>query len=220
MRGCLGCKHTGVGVRPARPVATGVGKIVIIRAKTRHFARAPAPAGLSCLSGSATRTSQLQCHGAAQGAGVMTPIRLKTRYVLTVVAVGLVLTGVAVAGILLSDHLRQAMPQLHGARLQVVVVAGSPHGAGRVGHRPARRPHRPRHDGAPAVEHRTSIGRGHHSVPVRRAACARSRRSRPRSKRMRQALTGTTISRDYLDAVLNSMSDAVLVTTPTATSAP
>jgi diguanylate cyclase (GGDEF)-like protein/PAS domain S-box-containing protein len=31
---------------------------------------------------------------------------------------------------------------------------------------------------------------------------------------MRQALAGTTISRDYLDTVLNSMSDAVLVTTP------
>jgi diguanylate cyclase (GGDEF)-like protein/PAS domain S-box-containing protein len=33
-------------------------------------------------------------------------------------------------------------------------------------------------------------------------------------ERMRQALAGTTISRDYLDTLLNSMSDAVLVTAP------
>jgi diguanylate cyclase (GGDEF)-like protein/PAS domain S-box-containing protein len=143
----------------------------------------------------------------------MTPIRLKTRYVLTVVAVGLVLTGVAAAGILLSDHLRQAMPQLHGARLPVVVVAGLALTAlaAWVTAQLVDRIDRAMTALAASTDR---IGRGHHSVPVPPSGVREIAALEASLERMRQALTGTTISRDYLDAVLNSMSDAVLVTTP------
>jgi diguanylate cyclase (GGDEF)-like protein/PAS domain S-box-containing protein len=58
------------------------------------------------------------------------------------------------------------------------------------------------------------IGRGEHAEPVPPSGVPAIAALESSLERMRQALTGTTISRDYLDTVLNSMSDAVLVTTP------
>jgi diguanylate cyclase (GGDEF)-like protein/PAS domain S-box-containing protein len=58
------------------------------------------------------------------------------------------------------------------------------------------------------------IGRGVQSYPVRPSGVPELAALEGALERMRQALAGTTISRDYLDTLLNSMSDAVLVTAP------
>ena len=58
------------------------------------------------------------------------------------------------------------------------------------------------------------IGHGQYTEPVPASGVGEIAALEASLERMRQALAGTTISRDYLDAVLNSMSDAVLVTTP------
>jgi diguanylate cyclase (GGDEF)-like protein/PAS domain S-box-containing protein len=58
------------------------------------------------------------------------------------------------------------------------------------------------------------IGRGVQSHPVRPSGVPELAALEGALERMRQALAGTTISRDYLDTLLNSMSDAVLVTAP------
>ena len=56
------------------------------------------------------------------------------------------------------------------------------------------------------------IGHDLHSEPVRSSGVPEIAALEDSLERMRQALAGTTISRDYLDTLLNSMSDAVLVT--------
>jgi diguanylate cyclase (GGDEF)-like protein/PAS domain S-box-containing protein len=58
------------------------------------------------------------------------------------------------------------------------------------------------------------IGRGITSEPVRRSGVPEIADLEAALERMRQALAGTTISRDYLDTLLNSMADAVLVVAP------
>lgn len=58
------------------------------------------------------------------------------------------------------------------------------------------------------------IGHGMRSVPVQSSGVPEIAALESSLERMRQALTGTSISRDYLDTLLNSMSDAVLVTAP------
>jgi diguanylate cyclase (GGDEF)-like protein/PAS domain S-box-containing protein len=58
------------------------------------------------------------------------------------------------------------------------------------------------------------IGRGEHAEPVPPSGVPEISALEASLERMRQTLAGTTISRDYLDTVLNSMSDAVLVTAP------
>jgi diguanylate cyclase (GGDEF)-like protein/PAS domain S-box-containing protein len=58
------------------------------------------------------------------------------------------------------------------------------------------------------------IGRGVTSEPVRRSGVPEIVDLEAALERMRQALAGTTISRDYLDTLLNSMADAVLVVAP------
>jgi diguanylate cyclase (GGDEF)-like protein/PAS domain S-box-containing protein len=58
------------------------------------------------------------------------------------------------------------------------------------------------------------IGAGHYAEPVQPSGVPEISALEDSLERMRQALTGTTISRDYLDTLLNSMSDAVLVTSP------
>ena len=58
------------------------------------------------------------------------------------------------------------------------------------------------------------IGRGLQSEPVRSSGVPEIAALENSLERMRQALAGTTISRDYLDTLLNSMSDAVIVTAP------
>jgi diguanylate cyclase (GGDEF)-like protein/PAS domain S-box-containing protein len=58
------------------------------------------------------------------------------------------------------------------------------------------------------------IGHGLQSGPVGSSGVPEIAALESALERMRRALTGTTISRDYLDTLLNSMRDAVLVTTP------
>jgi diguanylate cyclase (GGDEF)-like protein/PAS domain S-box-containing protein len=58
------------------------------------------------------------------------------------------------------------------------------------------------------------IGRGKHAEPVASSGVAEISALEESLERMRQTLAVTTISRDYLDTVLNSMSDAVLVAAP------
>ncbi len=59
-----------------------------------------------------------------------------------------------------------------------------------------------------------SIGRGSYSEPVSVSGVAEVAALEHSIEQMRQALTTTTISRDYLGDVLNGISDAVLVMTP------
>ncbi len=58
------------------------------------------------------------------------------------------------------------------------------------------------------------IGSGHHVEPVQASGVREIAPLEAALERMRRALSDSTISRDYLDALLNSMSDAVLVTAP------
>ena len=58
------------------------------------------------------------------------------------------------------------------------------------------------------------IGRGEHAEPVPPSGVPEIAALEASLEHMRQALAVTTISRDHLDTVLNSMSDAVLVTAP------
>jgi len=58
------------------------------------------------------------------------------------------------------------------------------------------------------------IGRGITSEPVESSGVPEIADLEAALERMREALTRTSISRDYLDALLNSMSDAVLVVAP------
>ncbi|MCM2310876.1 MAG: EAL domain-containing protein [Steroidobacteraceae bacterium] len=130
----------------------------------------------------------------------MNGIRLKTRYVLTVLAVGLLLTA-AVAAILPSARLPLIIGlgsalSLLAAWLTAVLIN--------------------RIDRAMSALMTSAdrIGRGEHAEPVPPSGVPEIAALESSLERMRQALKGTTISRDYLDTVLNSMADAVLVTTP------
>jgi diguanylate cyclase (GGDEF)-like protein/PAS domain S-box-containing protein len=58
------------------------------------------------------------------------------------------------------------------------------------------------------------IGRGSHSEPVLNSGVREVAALENSMEKMRQALAQTTISRDYLNTLLNSMSDAVLVAAP------
>src|SRR6185295_12480155 len=55
------------------------------------------------------------------------------------------------------------------------------------------------------------IGRGRHTEPLPRSGVREMRALEDALERMREELTRTTISRDYLETLLNSMGDAVLV---------
>jgi len=174
----------------------------------------------------------------------MSSIRLKTRYVLTVLAAGLLVTGSVALTILFSerheerhidalleestqtqatdpvaalallhDSLSTLQQHAYSARLAQVIGAGillSVLAAwvtslliGRI-------------DRAMSALMTTAdrIGRGVQSHPVRPSGVPELAALEGALERMRQALAGTTISRDYLDTLLNSMSDAVLVTAP------
>src|SRR5690606_41261533 len=67
---------------------------------------------------------------------------------------------------------------------------------------------------APLFPYTTLFRSGDHAEPVAPSGVPEIAALESALERMRRALTGTTISRDYLDAVLNSMNDAVLVTAP------
>jgi diguanylate cyclase (GGDEF)-like protein/PAS domain S-box-containing protein len=58
------------------------------------------------------------------------------------------------------------------------------------------------------------IGSGRHSEPVLNSGVREVAALEDSMEKMRQALARTTISRDYLNTLLNSMSDAVLVAAP------
>lgn len=58
------------------------------------------------------------------------------------------------------------------------------------------------------------IGRGSHSEPVLNSGVREVAALENSMEKMRKALARTTISRDYLNTLLNSMSDAVLVAAP------
>ncbi len=62
------------------------------------------------------------------------------------------------------------------------------------------------------MENARQIGEGRHAQPITITGVPEVASIEESLEKMRQALATTTISRDYLDAVLNGMSDAVLVT--------
>jgi diguanylate cyclase (GGDEF)-like protein/PAS domain S-box-containing protein len=134
----------------------------------------------------------------------MNGIRFKTRYVLTVLAVGLLLTASVAITIVLTEE-RAKLPlmigvgvvlSLLGAWLTAVIVNRIDRAMNAL------------------MTSADRIGRGNHSEPVPPSGVPEIAALETALERMRQALTGTSISRDYLDTVLNSMSDAVLVTAP------
>jgi diguanylate cyclase (GGDEF)-like protein/PAS domain S-box-containing protein len=139
----------------------------------------------------------------------MRGIRLKYRYVLTVVAVGLLLTAaVAVMVVLTEDAAGR-----HAGRLGLIV------GVGMLltslgGWLTARVIARIDRAMSALMQSAERIGSGRHAEPVNASGVPEIAALEGSLERMRQELTGTTISRDYLETLLNSMSDAVLVTAP------
>jgi len=174
----------------------------------------------------------------------MSGIRLRTRYVLAVLAVGLLVTvSLAAVSMASEGHAREhveavmddaaqlfasdpgaALPVLRGRTLDVlshvyssrlplilgIGVALSVLAAwltslliGRIDRAM---------DALAASAER--IGRGNASDPVGRSGVPEIADLESALERMRQALAQTSISRDYLDALLNSMRDAVLVLAP------
>ncbi len=130
-------------------------------------------------------------------------MRLRTRYILTVLAVGLLLTGaLAIVNIAGEGHSREyvlgvgVVLSLLAAWLTSLLIA--------------------RIDRAMTGLEGSAdrIGRGITSEPVPSSGVPEIRGLEAALERMRQALAGTSISRDYLETVLNSMSDAVLVVAP------
>ncbi len=168
--------------------------------------------------------------------------RLGHRYVLTVVAVGVLLTAAVSAMVLVTafadaqrvrDVLAQAqevasadptaalaivtddamssIERIVWRRLPPVIASGLLLTllAGLVMWRMVLRIDR----GVAALMHSAEqIGSGHQAEPVTATGVREISAIEDSLERMRQALAQTTISRDYLGIVLNSMSDAVLVT--------
>jgi diguanylate cyclase (GGDEF)-like protein/PAS domain S-box-containing protein len=172
----------------------------------------------------------------------MRGMRLKTRYMLTVLVAGLLVTASVALTIVLSerhlqrhiqslldamasartadpspalvavgDGLAQLLPHAHSTVVPLVVGIGLVLSlvAAWVTSAVVSRIDRAM-TGLAANAGR--IGRGLHSEPVRPSGVPEVAALEVALERMRQALTSTTISRDYLDRLLNSMSDAVLVT--------
>jgi diguanylate cyclase (GGDEF)-like protein/PAS domain S-box-containing protein len=162
---------------------------------------------------------------------------LKLRYVLAVLAVGVLLTAAVAMTARLSErheaqHLHAVMEQLH--------ASGAAQPAGieaelRALVEEADRPHLlriviagllltalaaaitaaliTRIDRAltALMDSAMNIGRGRYAQPVSVSGVPEVAALERALEQMRQALASTTISRDYLDDVLNSLSDAVLV---------
>jgi diguanylate cyclase (GGDEF)-like protein/PAS domain S-box-containing protein len=170
---------------------------------------------------------------------------LKLRYVLAVVATGVVLTAVFAVNVALAA--RREAQQLRALLDALVDSAGHPADAtraaelaARVGQLVASNDDRQvllvivvglaltglaawitaklitRIDRALSalMENAQQIGRGRHSQPVATSGVAEVAALERSLEQMRQTIASTTISRDYLDDVLNGMSDAVLVTSP------
>ena len=131
--------------------------------------------------------------------------RLRIRYILTVVTVGLLLTAAVAATLRLTEGRPPAIPLVVGIGLAFTALAGW------IISRLISRIDRAMTALMLSAER---IGSGRHSEPVPRSGVPEIGALEDALERMRQALTGTTISRDYLDTLLNSMSDAMLVTAP------
>jgi diguanylate cyclase (GGDEF)-like protein/PAS domain S-box-containing protein len=134
----------------------------------------------------------------------MRAVRMRHRYVFAVVLVGVALTVAVSAIVLLVDTETHQLPLIVAAGLGLTVLAGAL--ALRLIDRIDR-----------AVEALISsaarIGAGNYSEPVTASGVQEIASIEGAIERMRQALARTTISRDYLGTLLDSMSDAVLVTT-------
>jgi diguanylate cyclase (GGDEF)-like protein/PAS domain S-box-containing protein len=174
----------------------------------------------------------------------MRGIRLRHRYVLTIVLVGLLLTAAVTIMIVVTEgqeenSVRTAMAEaaqlqatdpaaalavmqrqdeylladVYSGRITIVILAGLALTllAAWITSRLTARI-----DGAIASVVRSAelIGEGHHDDAVRSSGVTELAAIEEALERMRQALASTTISRDYLGVLLNSMSDAVLVTAP------
>ena len=135
----------------------------------------------------------------------MNGIRLKTRYVLTVLSVGLLLTGAVALTLELGERFaaRPAPVIAVGIALSLLAAWLTSTIVNRI-------------DGAmkALMTSADRIGRGEHAEPVPPSGVPEIAELETSLERMRRALASTTISRDYLGTVLNSMSDAVLVTAP------
>jgi diguanylate cyclase (GGDEF)-like protein/PAS domain S-box-containing protein len=123
---------------------------------------------------------------------------LKVRYVLTVLVVGILLT----ASVALTLYYEGRLPLVIGIGLALSVLAAGIT-AGLIA----------RIDRAmlAMITGAARIGRGWHSEPLQRSGVPEMRALEDALERMRGELTRTTISRDYLETLLNSMGDAVLV---------
>lgn len=171
-------------------------------------------------------------------------MRLRTRYILTVLAVGLLLTGaLAIVNVAGEGHAREhimaTLASVDGALPSDPAAAMSEIGERMIGLLPhLYRSRLPiilgvgfglsllaawltslliaRIDRAMTGLESSAdrIGRGITSEPVQSSGVPETRGLEAALERMRQALAGTTISRDYLETVLNSLSDAVLVVAP------
>ena len=153
-----------------------------------------------------TRTTRASHAGALRtGWPAVNGIRLKTRYVLTVLVVGLLLTGAVAVTLALSERLTVGPLLIVGAGIALTLLAAW---------LTAVLIDRIDRAMAALMTSADRIGRGEHAEPVPPSGVPEISALEASLERMRQTLAGTTISRDYLDTVLNSMSDAVLVTAP------
>ena len=139
----------------------------------------------------------------------MRGIRLKYRYVLTVVAVGLLLTAAVAAMVVLTEDAGGRHP---GRILLIIGIGALLTALG--GWLTARVISRIDRAMSALMQSAERIGSGRHAEPVNASGVPEIAALEDSLERMRQELTGTTISRDYLETLLNSMSDAVLVTAP------
>jgi diguanylate cyclase (GGDEF)-like protein/PAS domain S-box-containing protein len=123
---------------------------------------------------------------------------LKTRYVLTVLLVGILLT--ASAALALYFHGRLTVVIGIGLALSVLAAAITAAVIARI-------------DRAMVaiITVADRIGRGRHTEPLPRSGVREVRALEDALERMREELARTTISRDYLETLLNSMGDALLV---------
>jgi diguanylate cyclase (GGDEF)-like protein/PAS domain S-box-containing protein len=169
-------------------------------------------------------------------------LRLRHRYVLTIIAVGVLLTVAVAATLIVTEgqeeqQVRTALAQarqlqandpataiqvmrragktlledVYPVRVPLVVAAGLVLTllAGWAVSLLIARVDRAM---ASLVHSAERIGSGHHTEPVATSGVREIAAIENALERMREALASTTISRDYLGILLNSMSDAVLVT--------
>jgi diguanylate cyclase (GGDEF)-like protein/PAS domain S-box-containing protein len=132
----------------------------------------------------------------------MRGMSLRYRYVLAVIVIGVLLT------VVFSETV-----SVTGGRIRLVVAAGLILSllAGLIAYQLIARIDRAIESLVRSAER---IGGGHYADPVTTSGVPEIARIEDALERMREALASTTISRDYLGILLNSMSDAVLVMAP------